>query len=37
MVSLYNQHSVQRVRIATSRRRPQDVHLVLAEAVAGLR
>lgn len=37
MVSLYNQHSVQRVRIATSDGGREDVHAVLAEAIAGLR
>ena len=36
MVSLYNQHSVQRVRIATPDGGRQDVHPVLADAVAAL-
>ena len=35
MVSLYNQHSVQRLRIATADGR-EDVHLVLAAAIAAL-
>lgn len=36
MVSLYNQHSVQRVRIAPADGRREDVHVVLADAVSGL-
>lgn len=36
MVSLYNQHTVQRVRIATGEQR-HDVHAVLAAAVEALR
>ena len=37
MVSLYNQHTVQRVRIVTADGRREDVHVVLVEAVAALR
>jgi hypothetical protein len=37
MVSLYNGHSVQRVRIAGADGPRRDVHEVLAEAVAELR
>jgi hypothetical protein len=37
MVSLYNQHTVQRVRIAMSDGGREDVHAVLAEAVEALR
>lgn len=37
MVSLYNGHTVQRVRIVTADGVRRDVHEVLAEAVAGLR
>lgn len=36
MVSLYNQHSVQRLRIATPDGGREDVHGVLAEAVVAL-
>jgi hypothetical protein len=36
MVSLYNQHSVQRLRIATPDGGREDVHAVLAAAVAAL-
>jgi hypothetical protein len=36
MVSLYNQHSVQRLRIATTGGGREDVHAVLAAAVAAL-
>ena len=37
MVSLYNDRTVPRVRIATADGRRRDVHEVLAEAVAALR
>jgi hypothetical protein len=36
MVSLYNQHSVQRLRIATPDGGREDVHAVLAAAIAAL-
>ena len=36
MVSLYNQHSVQRLRLATPDGGREDVHAVLAAAVAEL-
>lgn len=36
MVSLYNQHSVQRLRLATPDGGGEDVHAVLAAAVAAL-
>ena len=36
MVSLYNQHTVQRLRIATPGGGREDVHLVLAAAIAAL-
>jgi len=37
MVSLYNQHTVQRVRIAMPDGARQDVHEVLAAAIAALK
>lgn len=37
MVSLYNNHTVQRLRIAGADGSRQDVHAVLAEALAALR
>lgn len=37
MVSLYNGHTVQRLRIVTGDGTHQDVHTVLAEALAALR
>lgn len=37
MVSLYNGHTVQRIRIATAEGTREDVHAVLAKALAALR
>jgi hypothetical protein len=37
MVSLYNDHTVQRVRVVDAERSRHDVHEVLADAVAALK